>query len=96
MTDDTIVSEELSFKRIDDPSVLPGRISTEKTVYVVPSLSADFFLLFPTARAIVTTAGSPLSHLAILAREHNIPVFLAQNVDLNSLDSEGRCTLIAQ
>jgi len=47
---------------------------------VVKTLNPDFYLLFSSIKLIVTEAGSALSHLAIVAREHNIPVFLAENI----------------
>lgn len=45
---------------------------------VVKSLHPDYYLLFGSVKLIITETGSALSHLAILAREHNIPVFLAE------------------
>lgn len=85
----------MSFSKIDDISqyINADVSASKKRLYVVPTLSADYFLLFSTATAIVTFAGSPLSHLSLLAREHNVPVFLAENNEFSSIPESGECTL---
>lgn len=45
-------------------------------VIVVSHLDPDLYLLFGSIKLIVTEKGSVLSHLSILAREHELPVFL--------------------
>jgi pyruvate,water dikinase len=47
---------------------------------VVRSLSPDYFLLFSSIDAIISENGSALSHLAILAREHNIPIMIVPGI----------------
>lgn len=100
LTENKYSGEDAKFVKVTEASQAiklgPSGESAEKAVYVVPSLNADFFLLFPSAHAIVSMVGSPLSHLAILAREHGIPVFLAKDVDFESIADEGQCTLQTQ
>ena len=62
--------------------VSPGRVtgtvthdpdSARGNVLVVPTLDPGLAARLPEVRAIVAETGSPLSHLAILAREHRVP-----------------------
>ena len=62
--------------------VSPGRVTGIVThdpdvgagnVLVVPTLDPALAARLPEVRAIVAETGSPLSHLAILAREHQVP-----------------------
>jgi phosphoenolpyruvate-protein kinase (PTS system EI component) len=66
---------------------------TKKFFYVVPSLSSDFLTLFPSCRALLTCTGSQLSHLAILAREQQVPIFLIQDSKFETLSGTGTFTL---
>ena len=43
-------------------------------IILVEQLDPDYFLLFSKVKLIITTQGSVLSHLAILAREFSIPI----------------------
>ena len=47
---------------------------------VVKSLDPDYYLLFSSISLIITEQGGPLSHLAILARDYNIPVIRIENI----------------
>ena len=47
---------------------------------IVPFLDPNLFLLFGHLSLIVTEKGSVLSHLAILALEHGIPVVLVSGI----------------
>jgi len=46
----------------------------------IKSLHPDYYLLFGSVNLIITEKGSPLSHLAIVGREHNMPIFLAKDL----------------
>lgn len=52
---------------------------TGKEVILVEQLNPDFLLLFTKVKLIVTTQGSVLSHLAILAREFSLPLLKIKN-----------------
>lgn len=71
----------------------PSTDDMKRNYYVIPSLSSDFLSLLPSCRALLTCSGSQLSHLAILAREQQIPIFLIQNKEYNDLDDTGTFTL---
>ena len=58
---------------------------------VVKTLNPDYYLLFSKLKLIITETGSPLSHLAILAREHNIPIFLAET---KNIPDEGTLSIL--
>lgn len=60
---------------------------------VVNSLKSDFALLLGSVQCIITQSGSPLSHLAIVAREYNIPVFLLKKRILNNIPHNGILSL---
>lgn len=47
---------------------------------VAKNLDPDYFLLFGMLRLIVTEHGGVLSHLAILAREYDIPVIRIEDI----------------
>lgn len=47
---------------------------------IVRSLNPDYYLLLGSIDLIVTERGSVLSHLAIVARENGIPVFLTEEI----------------
>jgi len=47
---------------------------------VVKTLNPDYYLLFNGLKLIITETGSPLSHLAIVAREHKIPIFQVESI----------------
>jgi len=59
---------------------------------IVKALNPDYYLLFNNIKAIITENGSPLSHLAIAAREHNIPVFLAENI-ISNIPKKGEISI---
>jgi len=59
---------------------------------VVPHLSPDYDLLFGSLKLIITQTGSPLSHLAIVAREFNIPVFRSKNI-ISKINQTGLLSL---
>ena len=50
------------------------------TSLFVKTLDPDYYLLFNSIKLIITEYGSALSHLAIVGRENNIPIFLAENI----------------
>lgn len=47
---------------------------------IVPNLNIDYYMLFGSIDFIVTETGGVLSHLAIVGREHGIPIFRAQDI----------------
>ncbi len=47
---------------------------------VVENLDPDYYLLFGSIGLIITGQGGVLSHLAILAREYNIPIIRIENI----------------
>ena len=57
-------------------------------VLVVRTLDPDLAPLLPHLAGIVAETGSPLSHLAILARERGVPVVVGHTT-IRSLVSEG-------
>ncbi|MEE9525354.1 MAG: PEP-utilizing enzyme [Candidatus Woesearchaeota archaeon] len=50
------------------------------TSLFVKTLDPDYYMLFNSIRLIITEHGSSLSHLAIVGREYNIPIFLVENI----------------
>jgi phosphohistidine swiveling domain-containing protein len=46
-------------------------------VLVAPATTPAWSVLFPLAAAVVTDSGSPLAHIALLAREYGIPAVVA-------------------
>jgi phosphohistidine swiveling domain-containing protein len=59
--------------RLDPADVGPG------TVLVVRSLDPRLASVIPQLAGLVAETGSPLSHLAILAREHGVPTVVAKS-----------------
>lgn len=57
-----VIADESGFDRLQPGEVLVCRLTTPA-----------WTVLFPRAAAVVTDCGSPLSHAAIVAREHGIP-----------------------
>ena len=47
---------------------------------IVKGLNPDYYLLFGSLQLIITEEGGVLSHLAIVAREHNVPIIVAENI----------------
>jgi phosphohistidine swiveling domain-containing protein len=47
---------------------------------IVKTLSPDYALLLDSIDLIICETGSVLSHLAIIAREHNKPIILIQDI----------------
>ena len=47
---------------------------------ICKTLNPDFSIILPSLSLIITETGSVLSHLAILARERNIPVVLISDI----------------
>ena len=58
-----------------------NEFSSENDCIILKGLNPDFFLLFGHLKLIITEKGSPLSHLAILAREHKLPILLAEDIN---------------
>lgn len=56
-------------------------------VIIVPTLKAEYFVLFSSIKLIVTAKGSELAHLAILGREHGMPIFLVDNITVEVPES---------
>lgn len=56
---------------------------------VLDSLHPDYSILIGKIKAIITEKGSQLSHLSILAREHNISVYLAEGIK-SKIPKKGR------
>lgn len=59
---------------------------------VVPNLNIDYYMLFGSIDFIVTENGGMLSHLAIVGREHGIPIFRAQDI-ISKIPDNGLLTL---
>lgn len=62
--------------------------SQDKQAIVVPVLFPNLFLVFGNIKLIISEKGSYLSHIAILAREQNIPVLLLPEV-ISKIDEKG-------
>jgi len=60
---------------------------------VVENLNPDYYLLFGSLKLIVTENGSVLSHLAIIAREYHISVFLSNEEIIEKITEEGTLSL---
>lgn len=75
---------EATFQRLSSP------IDHDRAarVIVVRGLNPNYLLLFDHIDLIVTRFGSRLSHLAILAREHSIPIFQTDD-DIASIPRDG-------
>ena len=56
---------------------------------ICKTLNPDFSIILPSLSLIITETGSPLSHLAILARERNIPVLLVPEI-LQNIPQKGK------
>lgn len=65
-------SKKYRFQRLK--KVLEYNAKVKPQVIVVDVLDPELFLLFSQIKLIVTSQGSPLSHMSILAREYQIPV----------------------
>jgi phosphoenolpyruvate-protein kinase (PTS system EI component) len=59
---------------------------------IVKNLNPDYYLLFSSVSMIITEHGSPLAHLAIVARERNMPVLLAEGI-LSKIPRKGRFSI---
>lgn len=75
----------VSFQRIDSPL----EYNKKAQAIVLKSLSSKYVLLLGSVELIVARYGSPLSHLAIVAREHGIPVFITTS-EIDSLPTTGK------
>lgn len=53
---------------------------TDYPCIVVESLDPDYYLLFGSIGLIITEQGGALSHLAIVAREYNMPIIRIENI----------------
>lgn len=47
---------------------------------IVKNLDPDYSILLGSLKLIITEAGSPLAHLAIVGREQNIPILLVEDI----------------
>lgn len=54
--------------------------SGDAQAIIVNTLNPDYYLLFSNIKLIICENGSTLSHLAIVGRENNIPIYLADNL----------------
>jgi len=79
------VPERLEFKKVEN-----FEEAVDAECIVVRTLNPDYYLLFSTLKLIITRIGSPLSHLAILAREHGIPIYQTNE----ELPAEGRLSVV--
>lgn len=78
------LSLETRFKRVASPvDHEPGA-----RVIVVRGLNPAYYLLFNHIDLIVSRYGSALSHLALLAREAGLPIFLT-DTDLTAVPRSG-------
>jgi phosphohistidine swiveling domain-containing protein len=64
---------------------------TAETI-IIKTLNPDYYLLLGKIKLIITENGSALSHLAIVAREQNIPVLLVENI-INNIPEKGSLTI---
>jgi phosphohistidine swiveling domain-containing protein len=55
---------------------------------IVKTLDPDYYLLFGSVKLIISEKGSSLSHLAIVGREHNMPIFLIEEI-ISKIPKEG-------
>jgi len=84
ITNSNTLLNRLKYKRI---SLLGDYIPGMECI-LVKTLHPDYYLLFNNIKAIVTENGSKLSHLAILAREWQMPIYLSEE-PLDNLPLEG-------
>lgn len=66
----------------------PGEYDPNARAIVVRGLNPSYYLLFDRIDLIVSRYGSRLSHLAILAREAGVPIFVADH-DFESIPPWG-------
>ena len=71
-----LVLRNVNYQEINN--ILEYRIGTQ--VVIVPRLNSDYFILFGSIRLIICRNGSALSHLAILGREYDIPIFIPEKI----------------
>ena len=63
---------------------------------LIPSLHSDFSLIISSVTICITCSGSLLSHLAIVAREQGIPVFLIKDLlSWSSLPATNQLTILS-
>jgi phosphohistidine swiveling domain-containing protein len=59
---------------------------------IVRTLNPDLSILLGSISLIVSEKGFPLAHLAIVAREHNIPILLISDI-INKIPNRGKLSL---
>jgi len=65
----------------------------EAPCIVVNSLHPDYSLLLGSIRLVVAENGSALSHLATIAREYDVAVFLSREKIMTKIPQRGTLTL---
>ncbi len=74
----------LRYQKLSDPL----NYDQSYPAIVVKSLHSKYALLVTKVKFIVAESGSPLSHLAIVSREHGVTVFIT-DLDLADLPDKG-------
>jgi rifampicin phosphotransferase len=59
---------------------------------IVKAMNPDYTILLPSIQLIITEKGSPIAHLAIIAREYGVPVVLVQGIT-NKLAQKGKISI---
>ena len=77
--------QKLRYERLSDPL----NFNLETDALLLNSLASKFDVLVGNIKLIVSRYGSPLSHLAIVAREHKVPVFVTSD-DISILPDTGQ------
>lgn len=57
----------------------PGREVPPGSIVVLPSLRPTYFSIVLAAIAVITEAGGQMAHLAVVGREHSIPIVRVEN-----------------
>jgi len=62
---------------------------------IISHLNPDFTLLLNKVSLIITEKGSPLAHLAIIAREYQKPILVVENIT-NKIPKKGELSVICK
>lgn len=82
------LSAVLSYQRISSVNDYNNRAKA----IVISTLNPDYFLLFSKIKLVISDKGSKLAHLAILAREHDMPLVVSKGISKKT-KTKGRLKL---
>ena len=72
--------------------VVQGVREVKSKAIIVRSLNPDYYLLLGSINLIITENGSELSHLAIVAKEQNVSIFLAEDI-IKKINKKGKLAI---